>query len=238
MATKDFTTKETLSIDGIPLEVDVSHLGNSDLYSSGGLTYSESLNQFSTRYDNIPVGVIRMWASNSTNATPPEHYLVCAGQSVSKTTYPKLFSVIGYRFGGSGDNFTLPRFNETTGSTNRIPSGVEFSGATPNQESNQLNNINSISISSGDVSHTHNTTTYSINSSSGGGSHSHNTGGVSSGSASHSHTDGDIANNGGGGVNMTTTPTHSHTDRGSKLKPYTPIFEGIGINSCNWKPKY
>jgi microcystin-dependent protein len=35
-------------------------------------------------------------------------WLLCDGRSLSKTTYPKLFDVVGYSFGGSGDTFYLP----------------------------------------------------------------------------------------------------------------------------------
>lgn len=35
-------------------------------------------------------------------------WLLCDGRSVSTTTYNLLFQVIGYSFGGSGANFTLP----------------------------------------------------------------------------------------------------------------------------------
>jgi microcystin-dependent protein len=35
-------------------------------------------------------------------------WLVCDGRSLSTTTYNLLFQVIGYKFGGSGANFTLP----------------------------------------------------------------------------------------------------------------------------------
>ncbi len=37
-------------------------------------------------------------------------YLEGDGRSVSKTTYPDLFPLYGYTYGGSGDNFNLPDF--------------------------------------------------------------------------------------------------------------------------------
>lgn len=40
--------------------------------------------------------------------TPPAGWGVCDGTQVSKTTYPELFAVIGYQFGGTGDMFSLP----------------------------------------------------------------------------------------------------------------------------------
>ena len=38
----------------------------------------------------------------------PTGYLNCDGSSVDKNDYPELFEAIGYRHGGSGDNFNLP----------------------------------------------------------------------------------------------------------------------------------
>ena len=59
-------------------------------------------------------GSIKMWGS----ATPPSNWLLCNGQSVSKNTYPTLFSRIGYTFGGIGDFFNLPNL------INRFPIGA------------------------------------------------------------------------------------------------------------------
>ncbi|WP_052272271.1 phage tail protein [Leisingera sp. ANG-M7] len=35
-------------------------------------------------------------------------WLLCNGQSISTTSYPELFAIIGYTFGGSGASFSLP----------------------------------------------------------------------------------------------------------------------------------
>lgn len=61
-----------------------------------GWTFSES----------APVGTVEMFAG----ATTPMGYLFCKGQSLSTTSYAALFAVIGYRYGGSGNNFNLPDF--------------------------------------------------------------------------------------------------------------------------------
>lgn len=55
-------------------------------------------------HSTMPAGLIN--AFDRTSA--PAGYLLCNGASVSKTTYPELFSAIGYRHGGSGNNFNLP----------------------------------------------------------------------------------------------------------------------------------
>ena len=43
-----------------------------------------------------------------TNTWPTTNWRQCNGATLSKTTYPELFAVIGYTYGGSGDNFELP----------------------------------------------------------------------------------------------------------------------------------
>jgi microcystin-dependent protein len=40
--------------------------------------------------------------------TAPDGFLMCFGQSLPKALYPTLFQVVGYSYGGSGDNFTVP----------------------------------------------------------------------------------------------------------------------------------
>lgn len=40
------------------------------------------------------------------------YWLESAGQSMSKQEYPELFEVIGYKYGGQGDNFLLPNFKQ------------------------------------------------------------------------------------------------------------------------------
>lgn len=44
-------------------------------------------------------------------ASDPMGWFICNGRSVSTTTYAELFSVIGYRYGGSGSNFNLPNLS-------------------------------------------------------------------------------------------------------------------------------
>lgn len=53
----------------------------------------------------VLIGSIMMYGG----ATPPANWLLCQGQSLATTgTYAALFAIIGYAFGGSGANFTLP----------------------------------------------------------------------------------------------------------------------------------
>lgn len=52
-----------------------------------------------------PVGKYMEWPSSSSF---PPGYVIRDGRSLSKTTYPDLFNLIGYNYGGSGDNFNIP----------------------------------------------------------------------------------------------------------------------------------
>ena len=51
-----------------------------------------------------PVGNIKEWLSDS---ILPPGYVQSDGRTLSKTTYPDLWNLIGYTFGGSGDNYNI-----------------------------------------------------------------------------------------------------------------------------------
>nr|DAX63713.1 MAG TPA: tail collar domain [Caudoviricetes sp.] len=59
--------------------------------------------------DGIKVGAYLLWSSQSVT---PAGFLVCDGRSLKKSEYAELFAVIGYTYGGSGENFNLPVFND------------------------------------------------------------------------------------------------------------------------------
>lgn len=52
----------------------------------------------------IPIGTISMWWS----VTIPDKWLLLGGAAISKTTYPELFDIFGYTYGGGFDTFVLP----------------------------------------------------------------------------------------------------------------------------------
>lgn len=93
-------------------------------------------------------------------SSAPAGYLLCNGASVSKTTYTELFTAIGYRHGGSGDNFNLPNLQ------GRMLLGVNGShslGSTGGSETRQLE-IQHMPSHKHDVSTTSkdNNTTYTL----------------------------------------------------------------------------
>lgn len=57
--------------------------------------------------DGLPIGAYLSYPSQK---TIPAGFMIADGRSLKKTEYTELFDVIGYTYGGSGDNFNLPNF--------------------------------------------------------------------------------------------------------------------------------
>ena len=55
-------------------------------------------------------GLIVMYPAINSSDLPP-YWELCNGQSLSTTAYPELFALIGYNYGGSGESFNIPNFN-------------------------------------------------------------------------------------------------------------------------------
>ena len=77
-------------------------------------TYSktESDDKFALKSDitdGLKIGSYLLWSSQSVT---PAGYLLCDGRSLKKSEYNELFAVIGYTYGGSGENFNIPKFND------------------------------------------------------------------------------------------------------------------------------
>lgn len=60
--------------------------------------------------NTTPVGEIKDYGGG----TVPANYLLCDGTSYPTATYPALFAVIGYTFGGAGANFNVPNTHRRT----------------------------------------------------------------------------------------------------------------------------
>jgi hypothetical protein len=58
------------------------------------------------------LGEVKLFAGGVNNI--PQNYLECKGQSLSTSNYQALFSIIGYTYGGSGNNFNLPNLTSVT----------------------------------------------------------------------------------------------------------------------------
>jgi len=58
---------------------------------------------------DLLVGEIIIWPTNSNY---PKGFLLCDGESYTRTDYNELYSVINYTYGGSGLNFNVPDFDD------------------------------------------------------------------------------------------------------------------------------
>ena len=87
------------------------------------MSYARNLAKFATAVGGLaPAGAVLPFAG----ATAPTDWLLCAGQTVSRTTYADLFAAIGTAYGaGNGTTtFTLPDLR------GRIPGGKDDMGGT------------------------------------------------------------------------------------------------------------
>ena len=106
IATTGFIQNRLASFDDnyyTKLEID---LKNSVIESHRVDGDTDLQNQINDLKNNIgvPVGSVVYFAANNV----PLGYLKCDGTLVPKTTYSRLFNVIGYTYGGSGNLFKLP----------------------------------------------------------------------------------------------------------------------------------
>ena len=73
-------------------------------------TKQESDDKFALKIeltDGLPIGAYLSYPSQK---TIPAGFLIADGRSLKKAEYTELFDVIGYTYGGSGENFNLPNF--------------------------------------------------------------------------------------------------------------------------------
>ena len=57
----------------------------------------------------LPIGA---YINYPTQKVIPAGFLIADGRSLKKSEYPELFNVLGYIYGGSGENFNLPNFSD------------------------------------------------------------------------------------------------------------------------------
>ena len=97
-------------------EIATNGVGTAEI-ASGAVTLDELAQVVMTRLQ--PAGSVTAWAGIPATrglATGeylggvPSGWLLCDGRSVPVASYPALFNVIGYIYGGSGSNFNLPDY--------------------------------------------------------------------------------------------------------------------------------
>ena len=79
----------------------------------------------------LPVGVILPYAGD----IPPEGFLICNGSSISRQLYPKLFNVIGTKYGAENQYFfNLPNLVDRVvqGASEKNKLGSYLSPSLPN----------------------------------------------------------------------------------------------------------
>jgi microcystin-dependent protein len=120
MQGEDITLSSTLStptiVGGAP------PLTPSDDYAVS-FTGSPTINNQKIEYDLL--GEIKMCINEL-----PLNFLLCDGSSYTTADYPDLFNIIGYTYGGSGDNFNVPNFESY------IPIGANSTSVNGNPTSN------------------------------------------------------------------------------------------------------
>lgn len=75
-------------------------------------TKSESDDKFALKtelIDGLPIGA---YLSYPTQKVIPAGFLIADGRTLKKSEYSELFDVLGYVYGGSGENFNLPNFSD------------------------------------------------------------------------------------------------------------------------------
>lgn len=90
------------------LHGDISGCGRLDVRSNVNTLGDYLINQ----YIMLPVGTIIQYVVN----TPPDGWLLCDGSLHQKDLYPRLYNIIGTKFGGvSGVSFRVPNFSGRVG---------------------------------------------------------------------------------------------------------------------------
>lgn len=145
-------------------------------------------------------------------ATAPNGWLLCYGQAVSRTTYAKLFAVIGTTF-GTGDGSTTFNLPDLRG---RVAAGKDNMGGTPaNRLTTAGSSVDGTSIGATGGSQAHTLTTAQMPAHAHTASDSGHAHGVSD--PTHTHTVYD--------------PGHSHTISGWNLSAFDPSGGGYSVGA-------
>lgn len=205
----------------LPSTTSIGNVSSTEISYLDGVTSS-----IQTQIDtNTPTGMI----SIHSGSVAPTGWLLCDGTSYASASYTTLFNVIGYTFGGSGANFSVPNLKGKVvvgidGSQVEFDTRGETGGAMTHQHTISASNAISSSLHNG---HAHNINSHSHTntiSESGAGEHSHNTNQITNTGNSGNHGHGDNFGTGASDNNTTratgttggvAAPAHAHTVNGS-----------------------
>jgi microcystin-dependent protein len=87
---------------------------------------------FTNNARGVEIGSAVMWMGLQSSV--PTNWLPMLGQSLATATYPALFAILGYGYGGSGPNFNLPNL------TNKFPLGT-LNGAVLNAQGGEATHV-------------------------------------------------------------------------------------------------
>jgi microcystin-dependent protein len=87
-------------IDTINIQIAALQLGQTNLQT-------QITNLSTSLTESMPLGSIIEYP---VALAPNSKWLICEGQTLNTASYPDLFSLIGYTFGGAGTSFNLPNF--------------------------------------------------------------------------------------------------------------------------------
>lgn len=204
----------------LPSTTSIGTVSSTEISYLDGVTSS-----IQTQIDtNTPTGMI----SIHSGSVAPTGWLLCDGTSYASASYTTLFNVIGYTFGGSGANFSVPNLKGKVvvgidGSQVEFDTRGETGGAMTHQHTIAAS---SAITSSNHDGHGHNMNTHSHENSiseSGAGEHSHNTNQITNTGNSGNHGHGDNFTTGTSNSNSTratgttggvAAPAHTHTISG------------------------
>ncbi len=236
LATTSFVQQEiTALVGGAPTALNTltelaSAINNDASYAT---TLTTALALKAPLYAASPIGMITAYAGS----TAPNNWLMCYGQTVSRTTYASLFSIISttYNTGGeAGTDFRLPDLRGRTiagldnmGGTDALrlstannlgtTTGAETvtltaaqSGLPAHQHANTVTN-NAVTSGAGSAHQHANTVTNNAVTSGDAGAHSH-TIGLRTGAATSTHNNTNEASAGGGTYATSTGPIYGVGD--------------------------
>lgn len=92
----------------------------------------------------VPTGSVTAFAGSSA----PTGWLLCAGQSISTSTYAALFAVVGYTYGGGGGAFNLPDLR------GRVVAGKDDMGGSSANRLTSVMSSNTLGAAGGNQLHT------------------------------------------------------------------------------------
>ncbi len=113
------STSTTISTAGFDNTANINFTGNNTHAGTETFNATATFSGVTSAPYLAPVGAIEMYASS----TAPNGWLLANGVGYATSSYPSLFSLIGYQYGGSAGTFNVPNLQGRTvfGATSTAP---------------------------------------------------------------------------------------------------------------------